>query len=100
MVWVRARDNGTSGFCRIQIPKVLMNSTFAVSVNGTEIAYTLLPNSNENYTYLYFNYTHSTEQVIIIPEFPSFLILALFMMATLLAIMVYTRKKDKWCDVR
>jgi parallel beta-helix repeat protein len=85
-------DNGTSGFCRIQIPKVLMNSTFAVIVNGTEIAYTLLPFSNENYTYLYFNYTHSTEQVIIIPEFPVFFILPLFMMATLLAVIVYRRK--------
>ena len=85
-------DNGTSGFCRIQIPKVLMNSTFAVYVNGTEIAYALLPNSNENYTYLYFNYTHSTEQVIVIPEFPSFIILPLFFIAALLAVIAYRRK--------
>jgi len=85
-------DNGTSGFCRIQIPKALMNSTFAVFVNGTEIACTLLPNSNENYTYLFFNYTHSTEQVIILPEFPSFLILPLFFIATLLVVTVCRRK--------
>jgi parallel beta-helix repeat protein len=85
-------NKGTSGFCRIQIPKVFMNSTFAVFVNGTEIAYTLLPFSNENYTYLYFTYTHSTEQVIIVPEFPSFLILPLFFIATLLAATIYRRK--------
>jgi parallel beta-helix repeat protein len=84
-------DNGTSGFCRIRIPKVFMNSTFAVFVNGTEIAYTLLPCSNETYSYLYFNYTHSTQEVIIIPEFPSFL-MSLFMIATLLAFIAYKRK--------
>jgi parallel beta-helix repeat protein len=84
-------DNGTSGFCRIRIPKVFMNSTFAVFVNGTEIAYTLLPCSNETYSYLYFNYTHSTQEVIIIPEFPSFL-MPLFMIATLLAFIAYKRK--------
>jgi hypothetical protein len=81
-----------SARCRIQIPKVMMNNTFTVFVNGTEIAYTLLPNSNENYTYLYFNYSHSTEQVIIILEFPSFLILPLFFIATLLAVIVHGRK--------
>lgn len=34
-----------------------------------------------------------------IPEFPIFFILPLFMMATLLAVKVYTRKKDKCRDV-
>jgi parallel beta-helix repeat protein len=85
-------DNGTSGFCRIHIPKVFMNDTFAVFVNGTEIAYTLLPCSNENVTYIYFNYTHSTEQVIIIPEFSSILVLPSFMAVTLLAVFVFRRK--------
>jgi len=86
-------DNGTSGFCRICIPKVFMNGTFQVFVNGTEIAYSLLPCSNENAAYLYFTYSHSTEQVIIVPEFPSFLILPLFMIATLLAIIICKRRK-------
>ena len=52
---------------------------------------------DENYTYLYFTYNHSTKIVEIqgtqvIPEFPSFLILPLFMIATLLAVVVYRRK--------
>ena len=85
-------DNGTSGFCRICIPTALMNVTYKVFVNGTEISYNLLPCSNETNSYLYFNYTHSTQEVIIIREFPSFLILPLFMTATLLAIIVYKRK--------
>jgi len=83
---------GTAGFCRICVPTSLMNATFRVFVNGTEVIGNLLPCSNSTYNYLYFNYTHSTEEVIIIPEFPSFLILSLFMMAALLAVIVYKRK--------
>jgi parallel beta-helix repeat protein len=87
-------DNGTSGFCRICIPTALMNTPFNVYVNGTEISYNLLPCSNQTYSYLYFNYSHSTERVIIIPEFPSFLILPLFMIATLLAVLICRRKRS------
>ena len=85
-------ENGTSGFCRICVPTTLMNDTYKVFVNGTEIPHTLLPCSNSTHNYLYFTYSHSTQEVIIIPEFPSLLILSLFMMATLLAVIVYKRK--------
>ena len=57
-----------------------------------------LPCSNETYEYLYINYTHSEHTIeisatTIIPEFPSFLVLPLFMIATLLAVIVYRRKR-------
>jgi hypothetical protein len=84
---------GTAGFCRICIPTALMNAPYKVYVNGTEVSYNLLPCSNETYSYLYFNYTHSTEEVIIIPQFPSFLVLPFFMIMTLLAVIAYKRKK-------
>ncbi len=48
--------------------------------------------TNEESTYIYVNYIHSTHELVIIPEFPSFLILLLFMTATLLAVIVYRRK--------
>jgi parallel beta-helix repeat protein len=83
---------GSTGFCRVSFPTAMMNGTCHVSVNGAEIPYTLLPCSDANYSYLYFNYTHSTQEVIIIPEFPSFLILPLFFIATLLAAIIYRRK--------
>jgi parallel beta-helix repeat protein len=86
------RETGTVGFCRICIPTALLNAPYTVLLNGTEIPCTLLPFSNSTHSYLYFNYTHSTQEVIIIPEFPSFLILPLFMIATLLAVIVYRRK--------
>jgi len=85
-------EDGTAGFCRINIPTILLNVTYKVFVNGTEVTYRLLPFSNETYTYLYFNYTHPKQRVMIIPEFPSFLILPLFFMATLLAVITYRRK--------
>jgi parallel beta-helix repeat protein len=85
-------ENSTTGFCRICIPTALMNETYRVFVNGTEVSCNLLTCSNETHSYLYFNYTHSTQEVTIIPEFPSLLILLLFMMATLVAVMVYNRK--------
>jgi parallel beta-helix repeat protein len=85
-------DNGTTGFCRICIPTALMNATYKVYVNSTEVSYNFLPCSNETYSYLYFNYTHSTHEIIIVPEFPLFYILPVFMIATLLAVAVYKRK--------
>ena len=85
-------ETDTTGFCRICIPRALMNETYKVFVNGTEVPCNLLPCSNTTHSYLYFTYNHSTQEVIIIPEFPSFLILPLFMIATLLAVTVYRRK--------
>jgi parallel beta-helix repeat protein len=82
----------TTGFCRICIPRVLMNETYKAFVNGTEVQCNLLPCSNTTHSYLYFTYNHSTQEVIIIPEFPSFLILPLFMITTLVAVIVYRRQ--------
>ena len=87
-------EPGSTGFCRIHFPTAMMNGTYHVFVNGTEVAFALLPCSNADYSYLYFTYSHSTEQVIIIPEFPSFLVTTLFMIATLLAVSV--SKEEHW----
>jgi len=85
-------ENDTTGFCRICVPRALMNETYQVFVNGTEVQCNLLPCSNSTHSYLYFTYNHSTQEVIIIPEFPSFLILPLLMAATLLAVIIIRRK--------
>jgi len=83
---------GTAGFCRICVPTSLMNATYRIFVNGTEVISNLLPCSNSTHNYLYFSYTHSTQEVIVIPEFPSFLILPLFMISTLLAVIVCKKR--------
>jgi len=85
-------EDGTLGFCRICIPTALLNDTYQVFVNGTEVSHTLLPFSNSTHCYIYFTYTHSTQDVVIIPEFLSYLTLPLFIISTLLAAVLYRRK--------
>jgi len=93
-------ETGTKGFCRVCIPKTLINGSYVARFNGNIITYPQvreLPCSNETYEYLYINYTHSQHPIRIsgtttIPEFPSFLIMPLFMITTLLATVAYRRK--------
>jgi hypothetical protein len=87
--------DGTVGFCRVAIPLILVwpNAQWTVTVNGT-----VIPNrtvvSDAHRTYIYFTYHQSTETVqMTIPEFPSLLILPLFMIATLLVVIVFRRRR-------
>jgi hypothetical protein len=88
-------EQGTTGFCRVSFPTALMNGTYHVFINGTEIPYIMLPCSDANNSYLYFTYTHSTEKVTIIPEFPTPLILQFFIIATLTAVTAYKKRKTR-----
>jgi parallel beta-helix repeat protein len=93
-------EDGTSGLCRVTIPKSLLwvEDGWTILVGGDPITdYTIIP--DENYTYIYFTYNHSTQTVIIqgthvVPEFPSSLILPLFMATTLIAA-IFCRRKQK-----
>ena len=80
----------TVGFCRIMIPRAFMAGPYNVYVYGGEVNATELPISNNTHAFLYFTYTHPTI-IAIIPEFPAFLILPLFMITTLLAVLVHKR---------
>lgn len=82
----------TVGFCRITIPKALINETYTVLVDGEQVDVKVLPVSNSTHAFLYFTYIHSTHEVVIIPEFPPTLILILFMITTLIVIII-TKKK-------
>jgi len=86
-------EDGTAGFCRICIPTALMNATYRVFVNGTETQCNLLPCSNSTHSYLYFTYSHSTKEIIIIPELTSLIILPLFMIATLIIVTIFSKKR-------
>jgi len=91
--------DGTVGFCRITVPNVLVqdlwNGNYTVLVDGKE------PTTLKNWTdaintYLYFTYIHTSHENIIVPEFPSALILPLLLIVTLVAFimgkMVQTKK--------
>jgi parallel beta-helix repeat protein len=89
-------SNQTFGFVRICIPHALMNETYQVIINGGEpyyVNYTLYDNGTHRW--IYFSYQHSTLKVVIIPEFPSFMILPLFMVFTMLAVVFLQRKNPK-----
>ena len=94
-------EDGTSGFCRVTIPKSLLwvEDGWTITVGDRPISdYTIIP--DENYTYVYFAYNHSTQTVIIqgtsvIPEFPSAIIMPLMMALTTLAVAVPKKRKPK-----
>ncbi|MDH5482221.1 MAG: right-handed parallel beta-helix repeat-containing protein [Candidatus Bathyarchaeota archaeon] len=88
--------NQTHGFCRISIPYQVMSEPFNVTIDGvnpTYWNYTLYDNGTHRW--IYFEYEHTTREIVIIPEFPYFLILPLFMIVTLMAVIVYRRQLKK-----
>jgi parallel beta-helix repeat protein len=75
---------GTAGFCRILIPHALLDRNYTVLIDGSPpIMEKELPLSNSTHTYLYFTYTLTTHEVIIVPEFSTTMILALFIIVSL-----------------
>jgi len=92
-------ENETTGFCNVTIPKGLLNTegSWAVLVDYASVTPTV--NEDAINTYLYFTYNHGTKTVEIIgtdaiPEFPSWIILPLFIVATLV-VMMFKNKLSK-----
>jgi len=94
-------DDGTIGFCRVAIPKSLLwvDDGWTILINSQPITdYTRF--EDENYTYIYFTYSYSTQTVIIqgthaIPEYPSAIILTMFMLATTILVVLIRNRKLK-----
>jgi parallel beta-helix repeat protein len=89
-------ETGTTGFCKVTIPKNLLNAedNWAVLVDDNPVIPSV--NEDERNTYIYFTFSHSTKTVEIIgtdaiPEFPSWTILPLLLVTTLTAI-IYRKK--------
>jgi len=83
----------TQGLVRLTLPEKMMNATgeYPVGNYTVEATYDIYSASAS------INMTENKQTILkledfVIPEFPSFLILPLFMMATLLAVIVYKRK--------
>jgi len=87
-------QNMTAGFCRMTLPNNILNtSEYIVLINMTPVIVNKLAMSNDTYTTLYFTFNSSAlDGIIIVPEFPSFLVIPLFMVAMLLPIAIYERK--------
>lgn len=97
---IRFNVNGereTTGFCRVTIPSGFLDAegNWIVLLGNNSVIPTI--NKDSNNTYLYFTYQHSIETIEIqgtnaIPEFPSLIILPLFLILTAL---VVTQKKRR-----
>jgi hypothetical protein len=90
---------GTSGSCEITFPDGLLWGTFSLSMDG----YALVEGEDYSQTYneahytFHISYIHSSHTIEIVasdavPEFPAWMILPLFMTATLLAVMLYRKR--------
>ena len=96
--------DGSIGICRTSIPKRLLSVSsgqWLVLVANAPVAFTL--NQDADNSYLSFNYTHSAKAVriigtsVVIPEFPSVVILPLFMLTTMIAFELVRRGKVRIC---
>ncbi|MEM3597187.1 MAG: NosD domain-containing protein [Candidatus Bathyarchaeia archaeon] len=91
--------DGTTGFCRVAIPKNLLwvevDDGWTITVGDQQIT-DYFELEDGNFTYLYFTYNHSTKTVTIqgthvIPEFPSATITPLMVISTV-AVALLNRK--------
>jgi len=88
--------NQTHGFCRVSVPYEVLSDLFNVTIDGANPPYwnyTLYDNGTHQW--IYFEYEHSTKEVVIIPEFPFFVILPMFMLVSLLIALSCKGKKRK-----
>ena len=86
-------ENGTIGFCRISIPKGLMNETYTVLINGTEVGYQPVPSPDGMNNYIYFSYSHSFQNIVVIPELSLTLASILLLINVSLAGTIIRKKK-------
>jgi len=93
-------ESGTSGFCRVTIPKELLHTEddWVVLVDGASVTPTV--NEDASNTYLYFTYNHSIKSIeirgtTVIPEFQSCALILFTLTALAVAAAVYTLNPKK-----
>jgi parallel beta-helix repeat protein len=92
--------NQTYGFCRICIPSTLMSEPYNVIIDGAEphyVSYTLYNDEDSRYIYFSYEYSHinNSLEMTIIPDFLSFVILSMLIMAILLVAVHRNRASSK-----
>jgi parallel beta-helix repeat protein len=89
-------ETDTTVFCRVMIPKELLyaENGWIVLVNDSPISFSVDKDESNTYLYFAYNYTKKTVELIgtnAIPEFPSWIILPLFLMTVLFAVALKKR---------
>jgi rhodanese-related sulfurtransferase len=97
-----ATADQTFGFCRISIPHSLIdpyNGSISVVIDDGQTRVLFLNDTlydNGTYRWIYFTYqqsTHSISVIALVAEFPSFLLLAAFMIGTIIVAATYRRRR-------
>jgi len=87
-------SRNTQGFCNVTLPNIiaqeLWNDNYTVLLDGEP--WSFRNRTDTTNTYIYINYTHSEHEIVIVPEFPSAIILPIFMLLAMLAV-VLARKR-------
>lgn len=84
----------TIGFCRVSIPYEVMSEPFNVTVDGADPTYwNYTLNDNGTHRWIYFEYAHSTREIVIVPESVQLIVLPLMMTLSLLVAAAHRRKK-------
>lgn len=89
----------THGFCRLRIPHDLLSPPYNVTINDNSVLQSTVY-ENETLSIIYFNYEHSTVEIVIIPEFTDALILPLVIVMTLVIVIFYRVHKKNPCARR
>ena len=87
-------SDGSSGFCRLTIPRDIMDRPYLVLVDGNEVSATEIQTSNATHAFLYFTYSHSTRDIIVVREFTPFILLLTMVAAGLMTITVLRKRRD------
>jgi len=89
----------TSGFCDVSIPDDLLWGSFSLNLDGfplvEDVDYTQTHNSTQYNFHITYSYSAQIIEIVgseVIPEFPSWIILPTFMVATLAAVILYRKK--------
>jgi parallel beta-helix repeat protein len=84
----------TTGFCRITIPRELLNGTYVVMVDWNQVPVTVLPESNNTHAYLYFTFGQSEHQIAILPEYTSYFLTIMMLAITTIAVTAHFKEKS------
>jgi hypothetical protein len=88
--------SGTAGYCNVSFPTKLLEGPYTILVNDSSPTYLSETSNGETSLYFTFNFESACDVEIVgssvIPEFASWFIIAVFMLTTLIAVLVYRMK--------
>jgi parallel beta-helix repeat protein len=89
--------NQQNGFCRLTIPHDVLPPPYAVTINNNPANCTTIF-ENATMSIIYFSYQHSTVEILVIPEYTSFVFLAVAGGAIILSFKVRRTKRTRNCS--